>query len=426
MGGGSGGVVNVSLKLVSLKDSSESHEVFPLRLTSPGRFFLPALDLLNRKISIETYRNSDIYVGYFSSARLVLGKYLLLPNSRLVHGGLTYNDYTIVDSEIDRFGFGRGQKLVSGEDALKHDELRIPAADPPSFSGGIWINGQTTPEPFFGHWLHENLSKIFALEDAGVRSGTLWMRSSVPTRFFDWIPFVSNGSWSIQKIDTDAAPVLNDFLVPSAVNYRSRFGGELCVWAEGMWRLRNRARSAADAPVSSDSASNKPVALFVSRNSPWRNLTNIDAVLDVFSEFFDLREARFEGMTPSQQVTAVRGVDIIFGPSGSSMPVVMFADSGTVVCEFFNPKNQGKWAAKVYCDLFGLPHVRVDGQIVSDNLGPTPADANYVVDIVRVKEVAQAIRDHIDRRNVDALRLHDFGGASSDILSPFEVLQRGP
>jgi hypothetical protein len=130
-------------------------------------------------------------------------------------------------------------------------------------------------------------------------------------------------------------------------------------------------------------------------------------------------------MSPSQQVNAVRGVDLIFGPSGSSMPVVMFADSGTVVCEFFNPKNQGKWAAKVYCDLFGLPHVRVDGQIVGDNLGPTPSDANYVLDVARIRAVAAAISTHISNRGgVDRIK-HDFGGATSEILSPFAVLDRG-
>ena len=419
-------MTDASLNLVSLKESSEAVDGFPRQLTSSGRFFLPAINILDQKISVEVYRNSDIHVGYLPKARLILGKYFLLPGARLVHGGLTYNDYTIVDPVIDQFGFARGQRIVRGEDVLRESELRLPEADAPRFSGGIWINGQTTPEPFFGHWLHENLSKVIALERIGIYSGVLWMRASVPTRYFDWIPLISKGTWTVQKIDSDPAPILEDLTVPSAVNYRSRFNGELCVWAEGLWTLRNRARQAAGDPQRSKVGSGrKPIALFVSRKSPWRNLTNIDDVLEVFSQLFDVREVQFESMSPSQQVNAVRGVDLIFGPSGSSMPVVMFADSGTVVCEFFNPKNQGKWAAKVYCDLFGLPHVRVDGQIVGDNLGPTPSDANYVVDVARIRAVAAAISTHISNRGgVDRIK-HDFGGATSEILSPFAVLDRG-
>ena len=409
--------------LTSLKDAARSGGAILRQITHPGTFVFASRDLQDGKVSAQIYRNSDIHVVRLDEAQLVLHKYLLLDRAQMVHGGLTYNDYTIVDPVIDPYGFSRGPRLVRGDEFLSAAELRVPEHGHTELSDGIWINGQTTPEPFFGHWLHENLAKIIALEDAGIHSGRLWIRKSVPSRFLDWISLVSKGDWVTEKIDTDVAPKLRNVIIPSAVNYRSRYGGALCAWVDGLTRLRERARAAVGDFTRSRSGNRRPVALYVARSSQWRNLVNAEAVREIFGRFFELREVRFEAMSPEEQVKAVTGVDVIFGPSGSSMPVVMFADVGTVVCEFFNPKNEGKWAAKVFCDVFGLPHVRIDGVPHGENLGPTPADSNYTVDLGLVEVKAAAIYRFVSDRFATRDR-HDFSGISPEILSPITASDR--
>jgi hypothetical protein len=403
--------------LTSLKDAARLRGRLLCQITLPGNFVFASRGVADGKVTAQIYRNSDIHVVRLDEVRLVLNKYLLIGGDQMVHGGLTYNDYTIVDPAIDPYGFSRGPRLVRGDEFLTAEELRVPDDGNMEFSDGIWINGQTTPEPFFGHWLHENLAKIIALEDAGIHSGRLWIRKSVPSRFLDWIPLVSSGNWVTEKIDTEAAPLLKNVIIPSAVNYRSRHGGALCAWVDGLSRLRGRARAAVRDRTRNRVSGGKPIALYVARNSKWRNLINADDVRAVFDRVFELREVRFESMSPTEQVEAVTGVDVIFGPSGSSMPVVMFADPGTVVCEFFNPKNEGKWAAKVFCDLFGLPHVRIDGLPEGENLGPTPADSNYTVDIKLVEAQVAAIHRYLCDRFATRDR-HDFSGVSPEIFSP--------
>jgi hypothetical protein len=409
-----------TVRFKTLKEIS-NREGWPCtQITEPGTFLIPTYNLISGKYGIEAYRNSDIYVTTISHARLVLNKYLLVSEDEVVHGGLTYNDYNVVDEVIDPFGLDRGRRLISDNGLLDSTELRMSSDPPEVFGDAIWINGQTTPEPFFGHWLHENLAKVIAVERAGISHGTILIRDSVPRRFLDWIGLISKGNWTYKRIDAAKCPVFENIVIPTAVNYRSRFGGALCVWAEGMNELRHRARLKSLPPEKPSRVRHRPRALFIRRTSPWRNLINQDEIKSVFAKYFDVEEVQFEAMPPDAQVSAVRGFDLIFGPSGSSMPVVMFADSGTVVCEFFNPRNEGKWAAKVYCDLYGLPHVRVNGSAVGENLGPTPADSNYYVPRTEADKVASKIIHHIGR-SMAQTNIHDFGGKSPRILSPFSM-----
>lgn len=410
-----------AVRLTTLKDACRARGWPVTQLTEPGMFLFPTYNLLAGKFAFEVYRNADIHVARIGHARLVLDKYLQVGPTEVIHGGLTYNDYNIVDPLIDPFGMARGRKLVAGEDQLQISELRLPQGDAPVIDGAIWISGQTTPEPFFGHWLHENLSKIIALEKAGIDEGLLLVRDTVPTRFLDWIPLISSGRWTTRKVSADAAPVFENVVVPSAVNYRSRHGGALCLWAEGLHELRHRARAVSASQRKARERGARPRALFVRRDSPWRNLVNQDDIAKVFAKHFSVEEVRFEKLSPAEQVANVAGYDLIFGPSGSSMPVVMFADPGTVVCEFFNPTNEGKWAAKVYCDLFGLPHVRIDGVVIGENLGPTPSDANYTVVPEAVDAIAAQIANHV-RHSVGSAEHHDFGGVTPKLISPFSLL----
>jgi len=414
--------MNSHIEIIDLKKAIRLDKNNLSQISQPGAILLPFYDMLNEQFGISKYRNSDIYGGQVNDVTLVLNKYFFRnKDQKLIHGGLTYNDNTIVDDIIDQFGFDRGRAVISGLNSLNYEELRIgetiDIADPEA----IWIGGQTTPEPFFGHWLHEHLAKFIILEKMGVYKGTIYLNATLPRRYLDWIPLISKGNWQFRFVEKNLNINFSKILIPAAVNYRSRYNYQITMWLHGLIELRKRLIGKIQRIESEPLKSDNPKALFIQRNSKWRNISNEKNVIDCLNAFFQLDIVSFENFSPQEQVEIVRQYKLIFGASGSAMPITMFAVPNSTVIEFFNPLNEGKWASKIYCDIFGINHIRIEGISQNELLGPTPADRNFEIDISNLIQILTnlSMTDILKKDQIDA---HDFNGITRFITPYLEDL----
>lgn len=361
-------------QLVSLRDADVSTLYYEVRAFGlQGRLSMANSD---GKLHVESYDNSDIYLSKISRAKIVLGKYLLCESGDLIHEGLTYSNNTIIDPIIDPLGNGRGQEIINGRSFLRHEDLRVCSRSE-EFEGVALINGFTTPTPYFGHWLYEHLPKIFLLVCVGLHGCPLLIKSTLPKRFLRWAEDIFDIKFSYVFFGAEGSPIIRDSFVPSVPSYRGR-NGRLHVWVDGLSGIRSlgrvRARYSLDVHLS-----RRHRVLFIYRSSLWRNLVNQDALLGTLRNRFDVDVLVPEELGPLEQIRAVMGYNIIVGVSGSSMPLTLFADEGCSVLEIFSPMNEGKWAAKVYCDLFGMRHIRFNGHVVDSSRGPSPSDANFII-----------------------------------------------
>jgi len=412
--------MNDQIEIIDLKKAIHLDGNTLSQISRPGTVILPYYDLLKEHVGISKYRNSDIYGGQINDVTLVLNKYFFRnQDQKLIHGGLTYNDNTIVDENIDPFGFNRGRQLISGKDHLGYDELRIGKTVKINDPSAIWIGGQTTPEPFFGHWLHEHLAKFLILEKMGILNGTIYLNATLPKRYLDWIPLLSKGNWQFKFVEKDSNLTFSKILIPSTVNYRSRYNYQITMWLHGLIELRRRLVKNTKMYDIDNSKSELPKALYVKRNSKWRNITNEIDVINCLKNFFQIDIISFENFLPIEQIEIIRKYKYIFGASGSAMPITMFAIPNSTVIEFFNPLNEGKWASKIYCDIFGIKHIRIDGVTKDELLGPTPADRDFEIDLSKLIQILTNI-SLIEILKSDQMDSHDFNGTANTITAYLE------
>jgi hypothetical protein len=394
-------------KLTDLKSFARSQNGDITQISTPKNLPIPALDILSKKFRIEPYREADFYIAEIQNVWPLFDRYFTDGNV-LIHGGLNYNEYTINLPGVDPGGTGAGAEYFQG----KRDIQELISSSPrpnDSHPHGFWIHGGSGPA-FFGHWLWEHLTKFVLLDTLGrLHEAPCFVTNALPKRFLDWLELLFDKRPTISFVDPVKSPTLFQSVeIISTPIYRSRHGGDLCVAEDTLRRLRELGRQRAGATSIVDATPrNKPRALWIERNSPWRNLLNSAEIIDITRQYFDVDFIAMEKLTPKEQILAIQPYDLLIGPSGSSMPISVFASPHSVVLEFFNPRNTGRLAAKLFCDFFKIPHVRVDGTIVGNQNGPTHTDFDYVVDTAGYPQVIEAVSEYA-KTNVRRRANHDF------------------
>jgi hypothetical protein len=378
-------------RLVDLKAYALSSGGSVTQFSSPGNLPVAVFDILSQKYILEWYRTADLYSARINGVWPAFDRYLV-DGSDFIQGGLTYNDYSLQLRGVDSGGIGIGQEYFQG---MRPIAQLIAASPRPAqeYETGVWIHGGSGPA-FFGHWLWEFLTKFVVLKMAGrLNSSHCILTTALPKRFLQWLDFLFDEPPRLSFVDPIGNPGVWDVVeVISTPIYRSRHDNRIAVARDVLQELRLLGRERACAVNLIDTPSGSRLrALWVERNSAWRNLLNTEEMIVELGKYYDIDRISFEGLSPAEQIRAIQSYDLLIGPSGSSMPISVFASPKTVVLEFFNPRNEGRLAAKLFCDVFGIPHVRVNGKIVGEQNGPTHTDFNYAVDPSEFAEVIRKV-----------------------------------
>lgn len=257
---------------------------------------------------------------------------------------------------------------------------------------GILIGGREN----FGHFLFEFLPKFFLSSSNDWSSYTFLVHDSVPQRFLDFVNLIGLENIKIERISERNRVSVGSLLVPAVACHRHPNSGTLCLDRDLYTSLVASIQARVSERIKERTFGIRRIPLgWISRRSErWRRVINEDEFLRLLAEHREAVEIEPHKLDPVEQVAQYGRLDCIISPLGGGSPMSMFCRPGARVVELTTRKINGAWGHSVWCALFGIEMVRVEGYYSEDcsNLGALPIDRDFKIDPMKVLRAVEGTR----------------------------------
>jgi tetratricopeptide (TPR) repeat protein len=139
--------------------------------------------------------------------------------------------------------------------------------------------------------------------------------------------------------------------------------------------------------------SSTPTRLYLGRqNASYRVVLNEEEVIQ-FLEKKGFSSVNLETMSVVEQASLLAQAEVIVAPHGSALSNLVFCEPGTKIIELFSPMYILNYYWLI-CNLCGLEHYHVLGEVLEDEKAIAPAEKNIFVNLhqlERVMNLAQVV-----------------------------------
>jgi capsular polysaccharide biosynthesis protein len=234
----------------------------------------------------------------------------------------------------------------------------------------------------FGHWLIEFLPKVWACSRRrGFESVPILVDEQMHPQLRPALEFFVGADHPIVVLKRGKAVRVKELWTCSSITYFAFSGGRGPRDAKTIDGKRfAELISTVEAKLESVEASAGPRRIYLTRkDTQHRRLVNRAAVEEWFAaqgfSLFDFGDLPF-----AQQISLVRGADLVVGPDGSALHSAFFARAGTRVGYLNNPHLEDHWwIAEAHRSLGHHLSILI-GEVVADPPDPTKSDYQIEID----------------------------------------------
>ena len=345
----------------------------------------PFVEVDKRNISIQQYLHGPIYSVRLKNVILVSGKYFLTEDDYLITGDLYFHNYSVCLKYkiFDTSDITPGIQLFNKKFEI-NDTLLTPKAtvnEPVCFLSG------NPDRAFFGHWFMEYLSKTFLFEQYDDVKKYV-VTDEIPKKHLEWVNELCGWDKSPLRLSFKQPTFFKEVVVSSNTLCRNTQNGEIKLWFDGFYQLRERGLKLINYKEKINFGSKKTVLYISRKEGTNRRVVDEDELLDVFDkDIFEVRTIFIEDYSIKEQIRLVSDADVLMFPMGSGGQASCYCKRTAIIIELVPSSGLAFFGGRLYATLFSLSYLRVNCTIVGEQTGSHSLDR----DILRLLGILQFV-----------------------------------